>query len=402
MRARKILLIQFSDFGLGRGLYIAKALSRLGLNVVVITNEPVYTSGNSSLKNIDPDVEIVKVKIPLPKVLYNLILGRLIFYLMFSLLSFLRIMVEKPRPQLIYSRGPNPFTELVCSIYKLLNRDVKIISDTTDIWPDALKYIEMSDTAKNFLILLGHVLNRICYANVDAIVTLNEMMARVLKNRFRKDVYIIHGAIDLDSFKPLDKKEALSLMPKNLRDKIAGKFVILYAGLLGYFQDPAIIIELAKRINIEDVLFLIVGAGSLRRQMELDVEKLKLKNVVFLGSQPHEKMPLIYGLADVFIFTLRKNSFLSNAVPKKFIEYAACGKPILCVTPPCIASSLCLEWGAGYWFDPEKMDDVVKIIISMREDERMRKALGKNARKMAEELFSIDNVAKVLEGIIFS
>jgi glycosyltransferase involved in cell wall biosynthesis len=396
-------LIQFSDFGLGRGLYLSEALSLNGFDVVTITNRPVYGKTNKIHSRLasNSDPKVVELRMPFAKKLYRSISGRLIIYTSFMILSFFALLKENPRPRLLYSRGPQPFTEISSILYQAFYPEVKIISDTTDLWPDALAYLKMNTTIQRFLIAIGHTINKLIFPKIDAIVTLNEELSAILKTRFNRPTEIIHGAIDLNKFKPMNKEEALQPFSQNLRKTIEGKFIVLYAGLLGQFQNPLIIARIANEIrNIENILFLVAGTGPLKETMQSEIRKYELENVSFLEIQSPEKMPSLYNLADICILSYASIDFLKIGLPKKFIEYAACGKPILCLTPPCVSSELCLKWEAGYNVSLENMASAKILIENLYNNEILRKQLGFNARCMALELFSIENAAVILQKVI--
>lgn len=404
-RKGSCVLVQFSDFGLGRGFYIAKALSLLGLKVSIVSNRPVYASNGTSQKNSisDSSMKVVDFRIPFIRTLYRSVLGRLIVYILFSMFSFVRMLMLAPQPKTLYSRGPQPFTEISCILYKLFNRDVKIVSGITDLWPDALEYVQMNATLRSFLKRIGHAINSLMYLKVDAIVTLNEELSKILVERLERTTHIIYGAIDLEKFKPMDKREALPELRPDLRKKVNGKFVVLYAGLIGAFQNPLVISEIAKRIAEEnDIVILVVGTGPLRNNMAEEVEKNRLKNVLIFETQPFEKMPYIYNSADLCLLTYAPLQLLRVGLPKKFIEYAACGKPILCISPRCVASNLCLEWKAGYHVDCQDVESAVDYIKALKSDEKLRENTGKNARRLAEQLFSLDSASKILKKIVHS
>ncbi|MEM0505897.1 MAG: glycosyltransferase family 4 protein [Thermosphaera sp.] len=400
----KVLLLGFSDFSLGRGLYIAKALSHLGLDVTAITNEAIYIS-DTPPESQDSGVKLIKFRIPLPRNLYNSIFGRLFFYVVFTILSFPKVLITKP--QLLYSRGPHPFTELICVIYKFFNKNVKIISDTTDLWPDVLRFVKVNKIVKNLLIYIGHAISMLLYSNVDAIVTLNEPMARIFSKRFKRDTYVLYGVIDLNKFKPIDRATAKNHLPENISKIVEEKFVVLYAGVMSDFQDPAVISTLADEFkNNDDVVFLTLGNGYLKCKLIETSRKRFIKNLFIFDPLPHDKMPFVYSLADVVILPPPVLSsegvweYFVVTLPKKFIEYAACGKPILCLTPPCVASMLCTEWKAGYHIPPNDYKKASEIIRILKEDRQHLESLGRNARRMAEELFSLSKAVGTLKEII--
>jgi glycosyltransferase involved in cell wall biosynthesis len=93
-------------------------------------------------------------------------------------------------------------------------------------------------------------------------------------------------------------------------------------------------------------------------------------------------------------------NFLRIGLPKKFIEYAAIGKPILCITPLCVASNLCLKWKAGYHVEPDGVENVINVIKTFKENKTLREKLGENARKMTEKLFSVERAVETLSQVI--
>lgn len=404
-------LIQFSDFGLGRGLYLAKALSFLGLNATIITNRPVYAFTQQHQRDLKPDIntKVVDFQIPFGRILYHSVLGRLIVYIIFTILSFIWILMESPRPEILYSRGPHPFTEISCILYKRLKRDVRIISDTTDLWPDTLEYIKMNRILECILIAMGHSINHSIYSKIDAIVALNDIMGKILQERFKRDVYVIYGSIDLEKFKPIDKKDALQVLPREISSIVVRKFVVLYAGIMSPFQNPLIVVDIAEQIQNEcrGVIFVVIGSGPLKQTLKKMIKEKSLSNVLILDAVPHELMPFIYNIADLTLLpppllsVPKMYEYFILALPKKFIEYAACGKPILCITPPCVASKLCLEWKAGYHILPQDIRKAVSVIRALKENGELKEQLSKNARLLANELFSTESAANILKKVLY-
>jgi len=401
MGNRNLTLIQFSDFGLGRGLYITHAFSSLGLDVTILTNKPVYSSNKQSQRNLDIKAKVTEVRIPFVEILHESTIGKLIVYVIFTFLSFIQLLTVKP--EILYSRGPQPFTEITCLLYKKLRRKVKIISDITDLWPDALEYITLDRVIKSTLIFLGNAINEIIYSRLDMIVTHNELMAEVLRKRSQRPVYVLQGVLDLVKFRPMEKGGII--LSQQILDFVKDRFVVLYAGLLGLFQNPYILTDLAEALpkeDINDVVVLVVGNGPLKDDLERKAKEAPLHNIKFVERVPHEEMVYFYNAADVCLLLYAPIDFLAIGLPKKFIEYAACGKPIICVSPPCIASSLCLTHKAGFHIESstEAISQIIKTILKLKKDANLRNTMARNSRSMAEELFSLEHGAGILETVI--
>ena len=143
----------------------------------------------------------------------------------------------------------------------------------TDLWPDALQYIDMNAFLKRILILSGHVFNSLIWPRIDTIVTHNDVMAHLLSKRSGRKIHIIYGVIDIEKFRPIPKYEVIRRMPKSLKKKIKkDDFILFYAGLLGPFQNPGIIVRLAQ--FIKDALFIVIGEGPLKEELIKNAEKL--------------------------------------------------------------------------------------------------------------------------------
>jgi glycosyltransferase involved in cell wall biosynthesis len=395
---KSVCLISFSDFGLGRGEYLAKAMKAMGLDVLVVTNKPIYTKSFKSTRSSLSEDKINVIEVPLLHLSYYDVISRLVQYIFFTIFSFLILLKFRKSFDFYYSRGPQPFTDITCYVLKLF-KGGKIISDTTDLWPDALEYMDMNGFLKRVLILFGHSVNSLLWSKLDKIVTHNEVMAHILSRRSGKEVHVIYGVIDLEKFKPIPKYEAIQKLPKNIREKIKDdRFIVLHAGLLGPFQSPEIILKLAKLIK--DVYFVIIGTGPLKEDLKRLVDEQQITNVIFLDPVPHSMMPIVYNIADLFLLTYMSTHFLKIGLPKKFIEYSACGRPILCIAPKCVASELCNMWRAGYSVTPERIDEAVHVVLNMISNGNVRDSMGKNARKMAEALFSIEKIKEELRVIL--
>lgn len=68
----------------------------------------------------------------------------------------------------------------------------------------------------------------------------------------------------------------------------------------------------------------VAGDGSLRRELEDLARSLGLKNTVFLGGVPYERMPLLYDSADVYL-----NAPDLDNMPGSLVECLSSGLPIV-------------------------------------------------------------------------
>jgi glycosyltransferase involved in cell wall biosynthesis len=394
LKSKVAVLIAFSDFSPGRGYYIGKALEILGYKVFFITTKPVYSWSS-----------VNKLRMHLIKRLYESLIGRFFIYLFFMLKTFFHLLHFLDSSNcILYSRGPHPFTDIPILLYKKIVKNCKFVIDMTDLWPEALEYVKMNHLIKKIFIKLGYLIISFVFSHADAIITHNQLMKIALERKYRRRVFVLEGTLDLEKFSPKLSQDIRNIIPNSIINLVKDRFVILYAGLLGPSQKPDIILDLAEEFKFNSrILFLILGDGPLRKYLENQAHKKKLTNICFYGPVPHDEMPYYYRLAHLAILTYAPTKFLSVGLPKKFIEYSASGIPILCISPSCVASKLCLEYSAGLWIDNTRADwilsakDQINLVIN---DENFRRILGQNARKMAEKIFSLQNAAFILSSIL--
>lgn len=113
-----------------------------------------------------------------------------------------------------------------------------------------------------------------------------------------------------------------------LKEKEQGEvFHLLFAGNIGVAQSVDTIIEAARILRDEAVMFHIVGDGSEIKHLKKLSEDLT--NVVFYGRKPLEEMPKYYEMADAMLVTLTDDPIISLTLPGKVQTYMAAGKPVV-------------------------------------------------------------------------
>lgn len=108
------------------------------------------------------------------------------------------------------------------------------------------------------------------------------------------------------------------------------KFLVLYAGTLGWAHSLETVIEAARQLTDQpDICFVFVGDGQKREALEGMVRDYGLKNVVFVGSQPLETIPHFLKTSNVLVHSVKDVPVTKGGVPSKLYEYMASGRPIV-------------------------------------------------------------------------
>jgi glycosyltransferase involved in cell wall biosynthesis len=130
---------------------------------------------------------------------------------------------------------------------------------------------------------------------------------------------------DIRHFSPRPKK------PEFLRlYNSENKFVIGYAGLHGRNHNLNLILDAANLLRDEkDILFLLIGDGYKKPELQSQAKALNLTNLHFHDPVSYESLPDVMALFDIGIVIHRPLPGLKIARSAKLFELMAMGKPIL-------------------------------------------------------------------------
>lgn len=202
-------------------------------------------------------------------------------------------------------------------------------------------------------------------------------------------ISVIPNFVNTEFIRPLPKAN-----PVSERLGLANRFVISHAGNLGYVYDLGTLLEAAARLrDYPDILFLIVGDGVAKPELEHKAQQLALDNVRFLPFQPHEDLPHMRAACDVHV-SLYKYGSARNSMPSKVYEIMASGRPILAsAEQDSDVRTLVDEVGFGVCVDPENVAQLTEAILTLYNDPQRREQMGQQGRHYAEQHYSRQVVA---------
>ena len=212
-----------------------------------------------------------------------------------------------------------------------------------------------------------------------AVCSTSQAMKKIaIKDFHRMDIDVIPFGIDLDLFYPKNRfKEKF----------IVGtiKSIENYNGIDCLIDSANIVINDFKK----DISFIIVGSGSLKKDMEEKVKTLNLGDKIkFLGFVDHGSVRKYYEMLSIFVAVSTIESFGVSVLEAAALEIPSITSNIGGLT------EVNLHNKTGIVIEPDRPLQLAKSIIKLYEDSKMRKNLGVNARKMVIEKFNWDESIK--------
>jgi len=262
---------------------------------------------------------------------------------------------------------------------------VPFVLNVQDIFPQYA--IDVGLMSNPILIKMFEELERYLYKRADHIIVHSQGNKDYLVREReipQSRLSVVHNWGDIERITPSDKHNAF-----RKEHQLGNHFVVSYAGTIGWAQNVNTVIESAAILREhKDILFLIVGDGPLRQELEEKCKSLQLRNVKFLPFQPRDKYPMVLQASDVSIISL-SSRLTTPVVPGKLMDIMAAGLPVAgCVPLSGDAPRIVKEAQCGFCVESDDVDGFAKIILKLHDNPELVEKLGKNGRKYVEKHFS--------------
>ena len=272
-------------------------------------------------------------------------------------------------------------------------RRVPFVFEVRDLWPAV--FVDLGILSNVFLIRVLESWEMFLYTQAALVITVTKSFRNKLIERglpAEKIVVVSNGAA-VNRFNPGDKKDDLC---SDLG--ISGKFVVSYIGAHGISQGVATIMEAATTLKYrDDIVFMLVGDGAMKKDMVTIKNDYNLQNVVMLAAQSKERIPDLYRASDVCIVPLRDIPLFDSFVPSKMFEIMSCGIPIIGSVNGEAREILELS-GSAMIISPESVSALAGSILWMVENPQKRKMMGISGRTFVCEHYDRTTLAKKYVG----
>jgi colanic acid/amylovoran biosynthesis glycosyltransferase len=221
----------------------------------------------------------------------------------------------------------------------------------------------------------------------DQIITVTEYNRELLASKYHIDprlVEVVRITVDVDDYRPEEK------------------FVILIVAYFSEKKGHEILFRAVKQLDLKDIEIWVVGDGD--GDDAVDVRRLAMQTgvddqVAFFGKLSGNALKAVYHACDVFCLPSRtERTGISEGFPTVLAEAMAFGKPVITtrhVEIPRIVKDILV--------DENDVDGLAEAIRRAYESPELRRELGVQGRRIAEQHFSAANVARtsrILTGLI--
>lgn len=190
------------------------------------------------------------------------------------------------------------------------------------------------------------------------------------------------------------------LNPKNKR-------VVVFLGSYRPWHGVREFVQTAEKIAGErdDILFLMIGAGDLFKELRTRVEQANLQGkIVLTGAIRYEQVPYYLAVGDIGVAPfnttvhppLRVGFYWS---PLKVHEYMAMGLPVVTINVPGL-DEIARDGLEGLLYPENDLNALRAAILRLADDAALAERLGRAGRARVVEHFSWQKHAELLENVL--
>ena len=383
---------------------LARGLVRRGHEVTVLTGNPCYPKGKfyegyRNLLRIESLDGVRILRVPQFPDHSRSAIWRAAYYLSFafSALIFGVLMGRKPDVVLVYLAAlPVGLTAwLLSGIFR-----VPLVLDVVDLWPESVSSSGMlrNETAERIIQRVA----RFVYKRAKYICAVTEGFRANIENQGieKTKVCVINNWMPSETYLRTRKNETPATL---IDEECTDKFIVMYAGNIGPYQNVGTIIHAADILkNFDKIRFVIVGDGVESQKLIEQSEISGLSNTIFLGRKKPEEMPDLYALADVLIVHLVPSILADISIPSKTYAYMTSGKPVLMAVKG-EAEKFVKENGFGISVPPVNPTAMAEGILSLfKKTPNERKQMGDLGRKNYKKHYCGDVQIQKFESVLDS
>ena len=179
-------------------------------------------------------------------------------------------------------------------------RGAAFVFNIQDVFPDIA--IELGYLKNPTMIKLARLLEERCYDKADRITVLSDDLRENVARRTDDPtkIRVIPNFVDTDLIHPQPAENAY-----RREHGLEGRTVVMYAGNVGLSQSLDLVIAAAAASQDDpNLVFVINGQGA--ALADLVAHARGLPNVVFVDTQPADRLPELLAAADIHLVPLKK------------------------------------------------------------------------------------------------
>jgi len=302
------------------------------------------------------------------------VIRRVVSYLSF-MLSACWYAGRLPTPDVVVATSPQFFAALA-GWWVARRKEVPFVPEIRDLWPESV--VAVGAMSRNLIVRFFEWVEEKLYQAADHIVVVTDAFKSAIaeKGIDRGRISVIKNGIDTDWWEqPLDEERLAALQQEH---RLQDKFVASYIGTIGMAHRADVLLEAARRCDDPEIVFMVVGTGAKRDELEARQAELELDSFRLVEKVPKDTVPYLLALSDASVVHLRDDPLFETVIPSKMFEAMITRTPIVLGVRG-EAREIVEEADAGIPIPPEDPDALVDATRRLKERPDLRAEMAENA-----------------------
>ena len=373
-----------------RAASLARHRADLGDEVTVVSSTGRYVGGPPADGPTGHDDRVNVLRMWAPRRPATSIARRVFQYLAFYVGAW-RLLRRLPRQDVIVCLTTPPMIGAVAVAHRRRYRrdgDCRLVLWNMDCYPEILEVAGLISRGGLAARACRRV-NRWLYYRLDHVVCLDDAM--------RDRLQLPHDAgRSAPSFSVIPNWEPLDRFPDRApaepwagraRLDIGERFVVLYQGNAGYGHEFDNVIEAARILRDDGVVFLFIGGGVHHQRIEKAAAERRLDNLLCHPYVPEAQVHSALATADVGLITLADDA-AGVMSPSKLHAYLAASVPVIYAGPPGGNVAAAIErFACGVRVSPCDGAAMAECVRRLMTERRWLAAMKRRARYAFEQAY---------------
>jgi glycosyltransferase involved in cell wall biosynthesis len=255
-----------------------------------------------------------------------------------------------------------------------------------------IRFLQM-EPSERYQILLNIPLllvERFYLKRRQQIITVSQWMKNELSWNYRKkDIEVVYSGVEPDEFSP-EKGRGLNILPE------IDVPIVLFSSRMTAAKGGHFMIKAIPRILQENQRVHFVFAGSELEQpwkSLLAEQRIPPEYYTFLGYLPYEQLPALYARASIYVCPS-----LCENLPARILEAMSCELPVVATNIYGIPEAI-THGDNGLLVPPQDDEALAGAILTLLDDEPLRRRLGIRARRTVLEKYDWRKLAPQIKGV---
>lgn len=392
------------DANNSRFIYLADMLKMHNHNVEIITTDYIHNL-KRHIRSLPQHNEIKFTVLHESGYPRNVCLKRFISHKELAR-NIKKYLNTRKNPDVVYVAIPSLDVSKVMADY-CKRKNIRFIVDIQDLWPEAFKMVfNIPHITDKLYKPMTKQANSI-YGQADEIIAVSKTYAeRALQVNIKcHKAHVVYLGTEKKRFDTLTQSsietqinpEINKYMKKTMAN--GSRIIrIVYCGTLGHSYDLPVVFKALKILTekgIANIQFWVLGDGPRRKifqEMALNLP------VFFTGNLSYNEMVWVLSQCDISINPIMKGA--AQSIINKHMDYAMSGLPVI-NTQECVEyRELISQYQCGINCNCGISEEVATAITTLMNDEELRINMGKQHRRMAEDLFDRSSTYQTLVELV--